>query len=638
MAIVWITIAIVATLSLLARFMFDGLGPPTQTHDGGAVTNRRRTPMPPRSDPKPGRYGGKVLVVASLAAVWVALLPVAAAYAAVPGTVPTGVATSGTVGSITLTADSTAALVQFQVDSETPLTPVQVTNGVATAQWVSWGRPNGSHMVIARDCDALGSCGTPSAPVTFQLTNTAATILAPVSGSTVRGGFTITAHFPGGQLRLLLDGRPVGSPTSTSPYSYAYRGTLPAGSHTLRANQCALNGSVCAGPATQIGFRTDGLHPALTSVSPSPFSPNGDRYRDTTTAALYLSESQTVALRILNAGHSIVRSVSLGTLASGSHTWIWNGKTASGSRLADGVYLVQLTSSKIINGVTVTGAASRMVTLDTTAPVLYSMTGSGTTFYPYPDGFRDTFASGITLSGAGTLRLTVYDPTNHAIRIIQSARNAGRTAFVWNGTNSGGHLVAAGTYTFAYSITDSAGNHRSTSRGTVVVSRKRLLARSVTYTRNANTFYKVTGNNSYCVQYDTGISSFSHGVWLDNVCDPDPTYGDGYSVIEAHYIFTIPGAVKYASASASAYGSTLYPPSGILAAYFDASGNFINAGFNKAGGSNTWLSLGSMSGAHISGGRIHFAIGVDDSYNAVGGSSDFDMGTVKLIVRYYVLG
>ncbi|MDT4924036.1 MAG: hypothetical protein QOG01_1749, partial [Pseudonocardiales bacterium] len=111
------------------------------------------------------------LAAAALAAVTVLSLPAVAA-ADSPATTPTSVTVEGTAGVLTFHAVSTAAMVQFQLDSDPALAPVAVSgDGTASASWVSWGYPNGSHTVTAADCSDAVTCGTPSAATPFTLAN-----------------------------------------------------------------------------------------------------------------------------------------------------------------------------------------------------------------------------------------------------------------------------------------------------------------------------------------------------------------------------------------------------------------------------------------------------------------------------------
>lgn len=179
---------------------------------------------------------------------------------------------------------------------------------------------------------------------------------------------------------------------TVSPFSYDYRGVaLTAGPHTVTAIQCSTDGAVCLGPQGSQTFTADVLHPIILAGSPSPFSPNGYRYKDATTITFSLPETQAAWLSFVTSTGAVARSVRFGTLAPGRRSWTWNGRSNSGARLADGIYTVNLTTSKVLTGVTVPGLAIRSVRIDNTRPALGAVTGNGTTFYPTRDGYRDWF-------------------------------------------------------------------------------------------------------------------------------------------------------------------------------------------------------------------------------------------------------
>ncbi|HKC27015.1 MAG TPA: FlgD immunoglobulin-like domain containing protein, partial [Jatrophihabitans sp.] len=530
-------------------------------------------------------------------------------------------------------------LVQFYVDGTVIGVPatVQAGDGSVSFGWESWGYPNGPHTITAADCSDATTCGAQTAGVDVELNNSQPTISSPASSATVRGGFTITATFPGGALRLELDGSQLGPLGSASPYSENYRGSaLTAGPHTVKATLCATDGSQCSGPSSSVAFQADVLHPAISSISPRLFSPNGDGRRDKATVTLSLPETQTVNLAILTASKKVVRHVVLGSLGSGQHTWVWNGNNDSGNRVGDGAYTVKLSSTKTISGVSVPGTASGGLSVDTHAPVMSSISGNGLTFYPVPDGFHDAFAPNVTLDSSATLTLMIYNFAGHLVRRIDASRNAGRAALTWGGRDAAGHLVPAGTYRYTFTAQDAAGNRRITGKYTVYVSLRRLVSRSVTLTKAANKFTKVGTNDISCTQYSTGLSMYSSGVWLGNVCDPD---FDGAASIESFYTFVVPSAVKYGSLKLSAYGSTLYPPSEVLGAYFTTSNDVAVHFTNVRSASGEWLGLGSVPGAGrvSSDHRVRVAVGVDDGYNSGGNLSDLDMATIRLVVNYSVL-
>jgi hypothetical protein len=171
-----------------------------------------------------------------------------------------------------------------------------------------------------------------------------------------------------------------------------------------------------------------------------------------------------------------------------------------------------------------------------------------------------------------------------------------------------------------------------------VVSSRHLVSKSATITKNGDSHYAVKGNLTYCVGYSDSLSFFDHGVWLENVCDPD---FDGAAVVDAYYSFAVPAAIKYGNMSAKTYGFTLSEdvPTEIFAAYYRTSGDFDMRFVKVTTGAARWYSLGTVSGAARASSthRVKVAVGVDNTYNSGGFSSDFDIKYVRLTLTYYVL-
>jgi flagellar hook assembly protein FlgD len=550
-----------------------------------------------------------------------------------PATTPTNLSVDGTSGTLTFHATSTAPLVEFEVDGAAVGAPVAVTGGAAAFNWPSYGYTNAPHTLTAKDCADSVTCGAASTGLGFTIANAAPVITAPVDGADVRGGFPISATSPGGAVQFLVDGNVIGS-DATSPYAINYPGpSLTAGPHTILAVQCSVDLVHCDGPASaQITVNATVLHPSIASIAPTPFSPNGDGVKDTTKLSYSLDESQAVQVEIKNSYGTVVRTASLGTLGTGSHTWTWSGRKNDGVVAANGVYSVGLKTSKLVNGVAVLGKTTTHVRVDKTAPYLSSISGGGSTFYPYRDDYKDYFQPRVTLSEYARLRLTIYNSSGHVVRTIEASKSAGRVYLTWNGRNSSSVRVAAGTYYWTYRATDAAGNRRTSGKYSVHVSDKRLIYKSATLTKNGDAFTAVETNDNSCNSYSTAASDFDHGVWLDNYCDP--TY-DGFVLIQARYSFAVPSAVRYGTISVRAYGNTISPPSEIFAVYFGGSSPIARvATANEY--SSDWYALGSVNGDGkvTSTHRMRIAVGVDNNYDL----SDFDIGSVRMTVHYYVLG
>jgi len=566
-------------------------------------------------------------------------------HTATPSDAPTTVATittSGTANGVwKLTADSTAAQVQFFVNGASVGTAA-VSSGAASLDWATWGYANGAVSVTATDCAADNACGGQSGATSLDIENPdQPTVTSPAQDKVVTGGFTMTATAPtgfSGAIGFLIDGSLRGY-DSSAPYSLAYTGTaLSEGGHYVTAVECSVDGTRCNGPvSSDVTFMSDSLHPAITSISANPFSPNHDGVDDTAKITFTLPDTEHVTLQILRAGSVVRGPVDLGTHPSGTYSWTWAGTNNSGARLGDSTYTVQLNTSATVNGATVQGQVNKAAVIDTTAPVLSSITGNGAKFYPYPDGYVDTLAPGVTLNEPAVLTLTVRRTDGSLVRTISASEPAGRRSIAWNGRSNGNHLMEAGTYKWSYSAIDNAGNRRNGPTYGLIISAAKLVAKSATITKNGNSYYTAGASDTNCAGYAQSASMYSAGVWMENVCDPD---WDGAQIAAAFYHVSIPAAVKYGHLTATTYGSTINPPSQIGSAYVRTDGNVDLAGTADVNsGTGEWRSLGSVlaAGHYDSNHIVDVAIFLTDGYNGGGFASDFDLGQLRVTVGYYVL-
>jgi flagellar basal-body rod modification protein FlgD len=96
---------------------------------------------------------------------------------------------------------------------------------------------------------------------------------------------------------------------------------------------------------------------------------------ETATGGFTIGSSADSAVLISDASGNVVRSINMGRLASGEHTFTWDGKDAKGKTMADGSYtfnvVAQSATGDSVPAVTkITGLVDR-VNLDGTDPTLY---------------------------------------------------------------------------------------------------------------------------------------------------------------------------------------------------------------------------------------------------------------------------
>ena len=377
-------------------------------------------------------------------------------------------------GLVTLTATVSAATARWTLDGSSLGSPVPAL-GLVTTPWSTFGLSNGPHELAVSGCTLDGRCDA-STTVTVTVANIGPAVLTPTVGQHLSGPLSLTAWAPGGGVRFLVDGRSVGF-AATAPYALTLdQNSLDDGDHTVVAVSCDSSGATCSGPATTAQpFSLASLHPAVLVTGATPFSPNGDGVRDAVTYTVTLPESQQLALTVTTPDGTVVAAAQpLGTFPAGSTSLSWTGRTAGGAALPGGRYVLQVTASAVVDGRTLIGTAtSTPVTVDLVAPTMTGLTASGYTFFPVKDGYLDTFAPLVTLNEGGTLTLTVRSGNGVVLKRLTGVRPVGRAALVWDGTNTAGRAVAAGRYQWQYTVTDVAGNTRSSSIATVVLSSAR---------------------------------------------------------------------------------------------------------------------------------------------------------------------
>lgn len=552
-----------------------------------------------------------------------------------PVTVPalTAPADAATVaGDVTVSATSTADRARFTL-SNGPSAFADVVEGVATTTLETFGVA-GAQTVTAADCGAV-ECATGTDSVAVTVDNGVPTITGPASGSVVStASFTATATTPGdaGAVRFLVDGAN-GPLDAAAPFSVSIgTSALSEGAHSLTAVVCNAAGTRCdtANPSAAVPFTVQALHPAITSIAPNPFSPNGDGLLDAAVVTYTLDTTQTVVLRIKSSSGTVVRGPgTLGTFGAGTRTWGWNGKRGDGTVAPNGTYTVEiLTSSGALEG-----AASRTVRLDTVAPGMATVSGSGTTFYPYRDGHKDTFAPAVTIGETGRLVLGVYNPAGAKVRTIDGGSKApGRHSIVWNGRRSDGSALPAGTYRYAFTVTDAARNSRTTGRYTVYVSAKKLTARLGTRTLSPynSTTSVFEGSCSFLGTPAKPEWTGSIAYLSDYDCtNPNDATSD---VALTEHRFTLPAALKYGTVRIGAVGERR------LAGYDDTA---VLIYLDPAGGLTGWdATLGAAYGTYWgpSVGSANLLSGRALTWTAAtAGGSWYNIRSFQLKWVYYVL-
>ncbi len=379
---------------------------------------------------------------------------------------------------------------------------------------------------------------------------TVPTITSPVDWSTVSGVVDITVSSSAPRVRLSVTGdtQYYASPVSgVATFPWATWGRAEYIVAQVTASDCDETDQ-CSAVGAVINLSIHNLHPYITSQLPDPFGPNGNGVKDTTTTTYLVDEPMDVWWTALDGTGTVIRGpIALGSKAAGTYSYTWDGKDAGGASVPDGTYTVRISAQ---SGAT-QGRAQTTVALDATAPTMAPVVGAGLAFYPYPDGYKDSYMPTVLLTEPATLTLTVRTSTNALVRRLAATKAAGRVGIAWNGRNASGALVPAGTYRWTLVAVDAAGNVRATPVYTTIVSRKKLVAKTVYVTLTPNK-RSATKRSSTCAAVRTSTYG-STGAWLYNNCDIRRT---GQEYVEAWFSTALPAAISYSTLTLQVFGHT----------------------------------------------------------------------------------
>ncbi len=230
--------------------------------------------------------------------------------------------------------------------------------------------------------------------------------------------------------------------------------------------------------ASQVGayaVTVDTVAPRLASSSATRtiLSPNGDGRKDRIRLRLSATGATRWAVRIVSASGSTVRTASG---SGGSIDFTWTGTSNAGERVPDGRYTATLAGYDDAGN-----AATRAwaLTVDTRSPTV-TLSASGPAFSPNGDHAADSAA----LSWASSEHVWGTARIWKGSRLIRSwtVRGQASGTVTWDGTDSAGHKVADGRYTFRVDVRDLALNR-------TVVARTIVVDRTPSYLRWSGSFF-----------------------------------------------------------------------------------------------------------------------------------------------------
>jgi flagellar hook assembly protein FlgD len=194
------------------------------------------------------------------------------------------------------------------------------------------------------------------------------------------------------------------------------------------------------------------------ATGPTSFSPNGDGVLDSTRLGFRLTRKASVTIKVL-VGDELVRTLTLGALAAGKHTAVWDGRAGSGEVLAS------CRPTFVVTAVSSVGesSVSRGFVVDLTRPRIYAgSTKTASAGVRTRLGFKVTDA----FSAKADVAYTVTDVKGRRVASGRPGKllTGKALSVVWR-------PASRGVYTVTFRATDLAGNREVAPAKTVVTVR-----------------------------------------------------------------------------------------------------------------------------------------------------------------------
>ena len=337
--------------------------------------------------------------------------------------VPDGVYTAS-FGATSVNGTARPASVAVRIDTVSPsITGLSVAPGVIS--------PNGDHFADAAHV-AFGL----SEPCQVSMT------VLDAKGAVVRTVAAVAATT--GPERLIWDGK-VGSGDALAAaadgvYSVVVKAVDTAGNQSTAKRNVTVDDTL-----------------SRPRVAPAWTSPNGDGVDDTALLSFWTARPARIGIGFAGTSGTVVRHVSLGTLASGRHTWQWDGRNAAGEVVADGTYSITIAAVNSAGTV----AVKLKVHVDTVPPV--AAWRAGTLELKLGKRLRAAYSVADQLSPTAAVTVVARSAKGTLVSSVTLPAVATGVARSWSFKPT-----ARGTYRVVLSAVDLAGN-RQTVAATLVV-------------------------------------------------------------------------------------------------------------------------------------------------------------------------
>jgi Tol biopolymer transport system component/subtilisin family serine protease/flagellar hook assembly protein FlgD len=200
------------------------------------------------------------------------------------------------------------------------------------------------------------------------------------------------------------------------------------------------------------------------SVSPNPFTPNGDGLSDLTRIAYRVTggaPEYTVSINILTETSATVKTlVENEPQATGAYVFYWDGKNDANQLAGDDIYYYEIVVEDKLGTRVEGGGAALLVS---TRPTV-NLSTNLSTFSPNGDGSSDTLTVDYSIAypmqyitGEALVKLAVINSTGEAVWERIFDHTAGSYNYEYDGTATAGTSLSAGSYYMKASAEDALG-------------------------------------------------------------------------------------------------------------------------------------------------------------------------------------
>ncbi len=184
-----------------------------------------------------------------------------------------------------------------------------------------------------------------------------------------------------------------------------------------------------------------------------------------------LSVNAYLKLNIYDSNGTLIRKIWDGTSKSGPNKFTWNGMNTSGTIVDDGIYTYVISAVSSIDGKS--QSTSGTIRTDSGRPVISEDNANPNPFAP--SGINNTIIS-YRLSENSLVSLSIYDSKGKLVKTLQNKirKMSGVNSCSWDGKDSSGRIVEAGSYSYKIDAVDDSGQNAAPATGIININSENI--------------------------------------------------------------------------------------------------------------------------------------------------------------------